>query len=792
VLRQEMNIGYFNYIHRPGEKLGVLDNASDFEECRKRTHCNATHAHLGPAVRWDDALGKFILDESGLQEKRDEFHGTFTGKRHSLLGGGEHNNVYFPGFYHYRKNIPEALMQDIDGNFLELKDPDILDGKPIPMPAIDDPTLLNIYAQQLGMQAESMRGCHYVAGYVMGAEMLYPEYFGLGNGDYRPVSWKHFQAWCESQGEETPAKEETLVQGSEARNKWLMFREQAMADRAAFYYQAILAKDNTHLCFYPTHGSFMHGDSRARLCQQPDSLISACDGIEMGHILVDHDSERRNVMLISHNTSFGGPVIVPRLGNKTPDLGMAGGGRSFTPQTLRRFVYECAGLGISIIYPIHWRAHLHDGEWRIKDTPAELECRKVFDELTLAAPFTTGMGRLQPQIGLLACDDTWRQKWRPQWTGLVQDAYMSHDVITVVSDALVDEFLPAMMPVLLSVDNHAISIKTLKRLKEYLAAGGNLLVWGTFAEAGSEMARDDILSHPKCKRSEAPIKPNQSVLRELFLWGYQIGTNGPRYRYDGIDYSIFRQEFAALCPNAIIAPFFLKGNAANVNVYALTDRASMIAVLVNNGGSETDFTISPDSRLIAEPWSVYDAVSGDLVDMPISLSPYATRMLCFTPCQTDEYQLEETICAAEDAFEAWMSQGMDIGALRHYYSGMRSGAHKERRFAMASAMLSSLAIKPSVEATADGGLIVRAQVLDAKQDIPENATAWLRLVPGHYQRFPLIRNERDFVCCLSADELPLVYDPNSLRYHPVQGPMRIVIQAEADSCQGGCIVNYQR
>ena len=26
MLRQEMNIGYFNYIHRPGEKLGVFDN----------------------------------------------------------------------------------------------------------------------------------------------------------------------------------------------------------------------------------------------------------------------------------------------------------------------------------------------------------------------------------------------------------------------------------------------------------------------------------------------------------------------------------------------------------------------------------------------------------------------------------------------------------------------------------------------------------------------------------------------------------------------------------------------
>jgi hypothetical protein len=215
--------------------------------------------------------------------------------------------------------------------------------------------------------------------------MLYPEFFGLGHGDYRPVSWRHFEAWCKAHGEAVPQKEETIEENSPARNLWLRFREQAMADRAAYYYQAILAKDDTHLCFYPTHGSFMHGISRAQLGQQTDSLVSACDGIEMGHILIDDDAERRNVLLISYNASFGTPVIVPRLGNKTPDLGMAGGGRSFTPRTLRRLVYECAGMGVSVIYPIHWRSHLHDGEWLIKNTPAEQECRQVFDELTLAA-----------------------------------------------------------------------------------------------------------------------------------------------------------------------------------------------------------------------------------------------------------------------------------------------------------------------------------------------------------------------------------------------------------------------
>ena len=54
MLRQEMNLGYFDMIHRPAEKLGVFDNGSDFEECATRTHCNCTHDTLAPGVVWNE------------------------------------------------------------------------------------------------------------------------------------------------------------------------------------------------------------------------------------------------------------------------------------------------------------------------------------------------------------------------------------------------------------------------------------------------------------------------------------------------------------------------------------------------------------------------------------------------------------------------------------------------------------------------------------------------------------------------------------------------------------------
>lgn len=787
MLRQEMNVGYFNFVHRPGEKLGVLDNGSDFESCRSRTHCNATHGTVAPTVKWDETTGQYVLDDSGMESALSAFRAHITGMHHTLLGGAEHNNVYFPGFYHYRQNIPQALMQDIDGRYLELRDPDILEGKPIPMPAIDDPTLLRLYAQQLSRQAENMRGCHYVAGYVMGAEMLYPEYFGLGNGDYRPTSWRHFQAWCEMQGEQIPSKEETLEVNSAARRLWLRFREQAMADRAAYYYQSILSKDDTHLCFYPTHGSAMHGKSRPALGQQPDSLISACDGIEMGHILIDDDAERRNVIMIGYNASFGAPVIVPRLGNKTADLGAAGGGRSFTPQTLRRLVYECAGMGVSVIYPIHWRSCLHDGEWFIKDTPAEQECRKVFDELTLAAPFMAGMGRLQPQIGVLASDDTWLQAWQPRWMALMQDAFAWRAAMTIITDALVEEGLQERMPLLVSIDNVAVCEETLRKLKAFLDEGGKLLVWGAFAQNVEENLRRNVLSHPNCHISAAPETPGKRVVREMFLAGVRLGTCGSRYVFTAVNFAALCDELKAFAPEVVLTPFIAEGEPGLTNVYALTDRASLLAVCVNNGKEEARFTLHPDPRLLSGELRAFDAVTGERLDMPLCLPGYATQMVFFAKAQGADF--EDAICAAEDAFEAWDAMKADVGALRHDYSGMRSGMHHEKRYALANALLDSLVIKPLIHREAEGGLTLRAEIYDAQSKTPENVKAWLRIAPGPYRRFSLTKEKGAYVCAIPKEEMPLAYDPVAMHYAPVTGAVRLILQAEDGTRQGGCIVN---
>lgn len=783
MLRQEMNLAYFDLIHRPGEKLGVFDNGSDFECCAERTHCNCTHGGVLPKVVWNEQNRRYELDSTGMEEQLKVFGDIIAGRRHTILDGAEHNNVYFPGFYAYREHIPQALMQDIKGEYLELRSPDILDGKPIPMPAIDDPDLLELYAQQLAAQAQLMPGRHHVAAYVMGAEMLYPEYFGLGHGDYRPTSWKHFSAWCENQGIPVPNKEDTLLEGSDARKQWLRFREQAMADRAAYYYRAILQYDQTHLCFYPTHGSTLRGSARAQLGQQPDTLVSACDGIEMGHILIDDDAERRNVIMTGLNASYGTPVIIPRLGNKTPDLGMAGGGRSFTPITLRRLVYEAVGMGVSIIFPIHWRSHLHDGEWFIKNTPAEATCRAVFDELITAAPYMQAMGRLQPQVGILASDATWLQEWRMRWTALMQDMLAHQAHATLITDALIHAGLSKRMPLLLLVDDANVEERTMEHIRQYLDAGGKAIIWGQFATDAESTHREAILRHPNCLLSRAEEAHKERVIREMFLSGMQDGTTGERYCVRPIAFEALEAEIRCFAPEVILHPFKMEGAVGEVDLYPLTDRAALGCVCINHGGRAEQINIKPDERLLRDAVAV-DMLTGERLTMPVMVEPHGTRLIFFASAPEDP---EALIVPAEDAFETWRRLGAQVGALRQNYTNMRSGAWLEKRAALANALLHSLALRVTLYREEHGEVKLAIDAYGPDGQPLQDATITLRIVPGNGRIFDCHQEDGQYICRIAPADRPQVYDPRAIRYVPLTGCARVIIQAECGQLQGGCM-----
>ena len=793
MLRQEMDIGYTRFIHRPGEKLGVFDNASDYEGCKRRVHCNATHGSLVRQVIYDAQKECYRLSDDDPKEKYAELMGMENGRRHTIMSGGEHNNVYFPDFVRYKKTLPQCLMQREDGSYPELNEVLINDREGIPMPAIDDPTLLKLYGDALAEQAALLKDCQYVTAYVLGFEMLYPEYFGLGHGDFRPASMAHFEAWLQEQGILERWEKHALARdlGSRGWRLWQAYRERAMADRCAIYFERVLREDPNHLCYYPTHGSTFSDTRRAQLSQQADTLVPACDGIEMGHILVEEDEERRNMIMTSHYASFGSPVIIPRLGNKQPDLSAIGGGKSFTPKTLRRFVYEAAGMGISTIFPIHWSSRLHDGEWFIKDTAAEITCREVFDEWTQVAPLMMGMGRLQPQLGLLAGDAAWISEWNPRWTSLLQDALKAHVHMTVISDVLVSRDLARRMPALLAMDLLKLHRATLSALAAYADAGGEVFIAGAFGqmdEDGLPMEKEALhafLSHPRVHAlADQPLQ-GRRVLRELFLCGPDLGVDGPSMEFFPYDAASIFDQIQRAAGSLVLRPMDPGPQTGDVTVLPLTDRCSMAFVLINLSDEPIAVTPTLDTRLF-DADTLEDMLTHEQVDGKLTLLGGETRLIWAYQKVTRE-MAEETVQSAEKSYLMLQKTGACMDSFRLSYAHMRSGGYLQKRCALARALLESLAIIPSVTWDKDG-LHLSVKVLDALGSPVPDAHVTVRLSPAErFERLPL-HAQGDGVYTLGEIPLSNLYDPENQSYTCVPGRLRLIISAETGRLQGGAAV----
>jgi hypothetical protein len=206
---------------------------------------------------------------------------------------------------------------------------------------------------------------------VIGGEQGYPDYFGLPEGDFRPEFLAHYRAWCRHHG----------LPESEDASQWRRFREAAMTERFALYTAHLRQLDTTRPVLIPTHGNPFALDFRVKMGYPLTDLAGAADGFEAGPISIDDDPERLHRLTLDMQTSLGVMVVAPRLANKQLDSRAQGGGRSFSPASARRAVYEALGMGVWHIGLVQWRGSLPDGEWGISGTPAEAECKRLFGEL---------------------------------------------------------------------------------------------------------------------------------------------------------------------------------------------------------------------------------------------------------------------------------------------------------------------------------------------------------------------------------------------------------------------------
>jgi hypothetical protein len=279
-------------------------------------------------------------------------------------GIGEHNNAFFVVYPDWFWQMhPQAAMRDRDGNIIRAGEN--------PWIAFDDPVLTDATLRQMRETVPLLRQQKRVRYWVIGGEQGYPDYFGLPEGDFRPEFLAHYRAWCRHHG----------LPESEDASQWRRFREAAMTERFALYTAHLRQLDTTRPVFIPTHGNPFALDFRVKMGYPLTDLAGAADGFEANPISIDDDPERLHRLTLDMQTSFGVMVVAPRLANKQLDSRAQGGGRSFSPASARRAVYEALGMGVWHIGLVQWRGSLPDGEWGISGTPAEAECKRLFGEL---------------------------------------------------------------------------------------------------------------------------------------------------------------------------------------------------------------------------------------------------------------------------------------------------------------------------------------------------------------------------------------------------------------------------
>ena len=262
------------------------------------------------------------------------------------------------------------------------------------------------------------------------------------------------------------------------------------------------------------------------------------------------------------------------------------------------------------------------------------------------------------------------------------------------------------------------------------------------------------------------------------------GTNGQRYKVYPIDIDALLDDLKAIAPDAVLTPFIVE-NGERVNVYPLTDRGGMGCVCINMGNQQETISITPDSSLMPKSY-VTDMLSGQPVTNSIVLSPNGTRLLYFSSVSREASDIEERICLAEDAYERWQQMGAEVGFLRHNYANMRSGFYRQKRDALARAMLNSLALKCHCE-DVEFGYRILVEVYGADGLPVSNAKVTMRITPGSYHHLPLSWNGKAYECTLTSETVPEIYDASTQTYSPLHGSARLILQAETDNAQGGCL-----
>lgn len=814
LLPTELAPYYQTWFAQPGAMLSVLGNASDLGACAERVKANASYIILMlPIPLVPDAsspCGVAVKPDFKLLEQFFAFAEPRGFQVDIALG--EHNNPFFANYSReFVQKNQDSFMRDMDGNLIILNGRDVADPNARLVPAICDSVISRLASEYIRIQVKAIRNLTSVRNWVIGSETMYPDLFGiLPMGDFRSAFIKQFDMWLNHQGINVPQGDFKPILAEKMnplQAAWFRFREQAMADRAAWYYISFLTSDEgKRPVLFPTHGHPFAKRMRRGLGLSPGLIAGATDGFEMGQITINTDEDNLNLLYMNALSSYGVPVNVPRLANKTLDPKARGGGRTFTPVMIRRAVYECLGMGVNHIGPIDWQLTLPDGEWFIKGTPAEAELAEVFEEIRNVTPYLKGMARLQPRVGLFVADDTWRNNWDPRWTGFFQDARKHHWNLALVGDALVDARLAEKIPILVSLDNALVDEGTMRRFASYLQAGGMVVSWRSFGEQNAfgepmpEETRLSVVGHKQFL--VVPVEREGEPRRLVNRFSTDQGAWEMPHSFRAAPFDAIASLISEKVGEEVPCPIKVRGVSSNgdVTVLPLTDGVSMVAVMINNADQAEKVQLSPAAvSLTTSEWSAYDLLTGARLPMPTSgtaeltLPSHATALVWFVPEVSPE-KITETAERAQKAFRVWEECGAQTDFLKIHKDMLQQppaeGLLRLKAYCLAQRVLSSLVLAPSLVPTAEGGIVATARVFDADGKSVVDACVRLRAVPDTFVWRDMQRDGDAYQLEIPPDGFGVFYDPIQSKYTYRAEARRFVFSATRGTSSGGAGVTF--
>jgi hypothetical protein len=228
-----------------------------------------------------------------------------------------------------------------------------------------------------------------------------------------------------------------------------------------------------------------------------------------------------------------------------------------------------------------------------------------------------------------------------------------------------------------------------------------------------------ILDHPHTSRlGSTDLLPTRTLTNEVHNGD---GAYAFHDDYIPVDMAALIQHVAETAPSVATTPVSVTGEKSeDVDAYVLTDRASLLAVVVNNSASVRTVDFEGAHQLTADPesWSCTDGITQEFLSetssCSITLDPWGTRLVWVHPT-ADRADVDQTVAAALRAVRDWGREGFDVEAIRHIADVLQSNEdiHPAKRFSLAQAIGRTVAVKAVVKVDDDGVLAVSADAVNS-------------------------------------------------------------------------------